>query len=252
MQPRRRVAVTYKRKAGSSSSSFAPGDSDALAFSPGLLHSSEDYAKVEGPLFDAKETPASDDHDDIDAAASSSSLLSSPSKARRIGRMLAKAAKPPLLPTHTAAIPPTRKQQTLDPPIRTDDPPLPVPKQNPKTTTTLTYGKTRSFLQNSEDDDREDASPDRAASSRAATADIDEGLDSSADDDDEEKKRELHSVHELRESGKATRFTDEVQYITSGLGIENPIGLRRASYLELAKKISVAQFLLKARAFDVL
>ncbi|KAJ3067231.1 hypothetical protein HDU98_009585 [Podochytrium sp. JEL0797] len=251
MQPRRRVAVTYKRKAGSSSS---PGDSDALAFSPGLLHSSEDYAKVEAPLFGATETPASDDHDDIDAAASSSSsLLSSPSKARRIGRMLAKAAKPPLTqkPTPTAAIPPTHKQQMRHPQTLLDDNPT-IPKQNPKTTTTLTYGKTRSFLQNSEDDDREDASPDRAASSRAGTVDIDEGLDSSTDDDDEEKKRELHSVHELRESGKATRFTDEVQYITSGLGIENPIGLRRASYLELAKKISVAQFLLKARAFDVL
>ncbi|KAJ3206562.1 hypothetical protein HDU82_004433 [Entophlyctis luteolus] len=110
----------------------------------------------------------------------------------------------------------------------------------------ITYGKSRSFLQASlsAEETGKDRGCDRGESK------VDEGLESS--DDDEEKKTELRNVHELRESGKATRFTDEVEYITSGLSTKNSLGMRRASYLELAAKVMNEQFLLKARAHNVL
>ncbi|KAJ3116173.1 hypothetical protein HK100_001140 [Physocladia obscura] len=82
---------------------------------------------------------------------------------------------------------------------------------------TVTYAKSRSYLQVLETEE----------DGNRAFIKIDEGLDSS--DDDEEKKKELRNVHELRESGKAARFTDEVEYITSGLSPDNSLGMRRSS-----------------------
>ncbi|KAJ3126003.1 hypothetical protein HK100_010493 [Physocladia obscura] len=108
---------------------------------------------------------------------------------------------------------------------------------------TVTYAKSRSYLQALETEEDEN----RAS---ILNSQIDEGLDSS--DDDEEKKKELRNVHELRESGKAARFTDEVEYIISGLAADNSIGMRRSSYFELAGKVLDESFLLKARAHNVL
>ncbi|KAJ3250138.1 hypothetical protein HDU77_006952 [Chytriomyces hyalinus] len=106
----------------------------------------------------------------------------------------------------------------------------------------FTYGKSRSFLQASppEQDDGE---------SNYLTG-VDEGLESS--DDDEEKLKELRHVHELQESGKAARFSDEIEYILSGLARTQAIGMRRASFLDLGGKCLNLQFLLQARAHNVL
>ncbi|KAJ3224664.1 hypothetical protein HDU81_008434 [Chytriomyces hyalinus] len=79
---------------------------------------------------------------------------------------------------------------------------------------------------------------------------VDEGLESS--DDDEEKLKELRHVHELQESGKAARLSDEIEYILSGLARTQAIGMRRASFLDLGGKCLNLQFLLQARAHNVL
>ncbi|KAJ3012274.1 UNVERIFIED_CONTAM: hypothetical protein HDU68_001296 [Siphonaria sp. JEL0065] len=117
----------------------------------------------------------------------------------------------------------------------------------------LTYGRSRSFLQSSDEDvDGTRRGTSAAGGCAGRVGNSSEGIDEGLSSDDDEKKKELRGVHELRESGKATRFSDEIEYITSGLRIDNPIGMRRSSYLELATKCLDSQFLLKARAHNVL
>ncbi|KAI9330994.1 wings apart-like protein regulation of heterochromatin-domain-containing protein [Obelidium mucronatum] len=195
-------------------------------------------------------------------------------RSKRAESVIADEGKPPLIPpsnnftsasfTSSVAFQTSSSSSHLSSDRSTLVSPSHLSKSTPHSATTsktnaavaLTYAKSRSFLQAASDAD--DSVPDRSGRRTGGgntVADdsgspIDEGLDTS--DDDEEKKKELRGVHELKESGKATRFTDEIEYITSGLGPHNPIGMRRSSYLELASKSLNPQFLLKARAHNVL
>ncbi|KAJ3313399.1 hypothetical protein HDU76_002659 [Blyttiomyces sp. JEL0837] len=102
-----------------------------------------------------------------------------------------------------------------------------------KPTATVTYSRSRSFQQSYVDD------------YCAGAGNRDQGLESS---DDETERRDLKTLHELRVSGEAKRFADEIEYIVDGLRPDQPVNIRRASYMDLATKLINNQ---NIRAFDV-
>ncbi|KAJ8523254.1 hypothetical protein ONZ45_g280 [Pleurotus djamor] len=63
---------------------------------------------------------------------------------------------------------------------------------------------------------------------------------------------DLRSITELRSKGESRRFLDEVGYLFEGLEPDGPIGLRRASAIEIVTKLCEEQFARKAKAADFL
>ncbi|KAF9487433.1 hypothetical protein BDN71DRAFT_1404780 [Pleurotus eryngii] len=63
---------------------------------------------------------------------------------------------------------------------------------------------------------------------------------------------DLRSITELRSKGESRRFLDEVGYLFEGMDAKGAIGLRRASAIELIKKLCDTQFARKAKAADFL
>ncbi|KAJ1549082.1 hypothetical protein HK405_010095 [Cladochytrium tenue] len=135
-----------------------------------------------------------------------------------------------------SAVPQLRQQQHIQPPA-----PSPAVTSAGRTVTT-TYSRVRSFLapiaaEEGEEDGME-ALPARGKK-------VDEGLSS----DDEDERRDFKSLHELRVVGESTRFIDKMEYLFGGLGPSEPINVRRASYLDLAKAVMEPSFVERSRAF---
>ncbi|KND03558.1 uncharacterized protein SPPG_01033 [Spizellomyces punctatus DAOM BR117] len=104
----------------------------------------------------------------------------------------------------------------------------------------ITYARTRSYLETHEDV----YAPKYISESQRRR---DEGLESSSDEEDQDR-REVKSIHELREAGEAKRFADHMEYTLDGFREDQPLGVRRSSALELAKKVLSGKFTLKMRA----
>ncbi|TPX70573.1 hypothetical protein SpCBS45565_g01614 [Spizellomyces sp. 'palustris'] len=104
----------------------------------------------------------------------------------------------------------------------------------------ITYARTRSYLETHEDV----YAPKYISESQRRK---DEGLESSSDEEDQDR-REVKSIHELREAGEAKRFADHMEYTLDGFREDQPLGVRRSSALELAKKVLSGKFTLKMRA----
>ncbi|KAJ3039610.1 hypothetical protein HDV00_012068 [Rhizophlyctis rosea] len=109
-----------------------------------------------------------------------------------------------------------------------------------QTTVGITYGRTRSFLE----DAPEDHSDQYESEVRRRR---EEELETSSED---EERKEVKSLHEIRESGEARRFTDEMDYFLDGLRGEQPVGVRRSSCLELMKKMLSSKYIAKVRSHD--
>ncbi|KAJ3106084.1 hypothetical protein HDU97_007087 [Phlyctochytrium planicorne] len=110
----------------------------------------------------------------------------------------------------------------------------------------FTYGETRSFLAETE----AEAMPARESYSTFVKRYKDEGLDSSDSDDDMSKKIELKRVHELRGGGESKRFSDEFDYLLSGLQPNQTKNVRTSSYFELLRKIANPNFSAKLKTHN--
>ncbi|KAJ3218138.1 hypothetical protein HDU67_006542 [Dinochytrium kinnereticum] len=111
----------------------------------------------------------------------------------------------------------------------------------------FTYGRTRSILAENEFE--------KSAGESYSTIlrrNRDEGLDSSDSEGDATvMKKDLKGIHELREAGELKRFSDEMEYIISGLDRNLAVNVRRSSFIELLRKSSKPAFSSKLKTFDL-
>ncbi|KAJ3055342.1 hypothetical protein HK097_010842, partial [Rhizophlyctis rosea] len=161
-----------------------------------------------------------------------------PAGSTRIARTYARTAPPNdiLPPSPTKPLPPTTNP--FEASITSAPPPLVRPSIG------ITYGRSRSFL--------EDVADDQAGH---YASEVKRRREEELDTSDEEEeggrgRKELRSLHEVRESGEAKRFTDEMEYFLDGVRGEQGLRVRRSSCLELSKKMLVPKFLAKVRAHD--
>ncbi|ORX88702.1 hypothetical protein K493DRAFT_75853 [Basidiobolus meristosporus CBS 931.73] len=61
---------------------------------------------------------------------------------------------------------------------------------------------------------------------------------------------DIKSQHELRELGESKRFSDEMEYVLDGLDPTQALSVRRASGLELVRKLLSSSFSMKLRAHN--
>ncbi|KAI8853052.1 hypothetical protein BC829DRAFT_36447 [Chytridium lagenaria] len=87
-----------------------------------------------------------------------------------------------------------------------------------------TYGRTRSFLA----EDGVDVENPLETYATFLKRNKYEGLDTS-DSEDDASKKELKTTHELREAGELKRFSDEMEYLMSGLQANQAANVRRSS-----------------------
>ncbi|RUS15387.1 wings apart-like protein regulation of heterochromatin-domain-containing protein, partial [Endogone sp. FLAS-F59071] len=112
---------------------------------------------------------------------------------------------------------------------------------------TVTYGRSRSFLGQGNGGGGEIGGGWFSADDELR----DEGLsDSEEEAVDVAKKKDLKSVHELREAGEYKRFSDEMEYILDGLQSGQGLNVKRASCIDLARKLLDTNFTMKLRAHD--
>ncbi|KAJ1562033.1 hypothetical protein HK405_000539 [Cladochytrium tenue] len=138
---------------------------------------------------------------------------------------------------HGGAVPQQRLQQKhAQPPV------APPAVTSTGRTVTTTYSRVRSFLAPVAAEEGEE---DGMEGLPARGKKVDEGLSS----DDEDERRDFKSLHELRVVGESTRFIDKMEYLFGGLGPSEPINVRRASYLDLAKAVMEPSFVERSRAF---